>query len=352
MKPNIFSLATKELSQDSFFTWLLQWADHSNSQYDLQLNETAKDFIRLLIGQPADYQITKVEAGRQWNNIDIWAEINDEYFICIEDKTNTGEHSEQLERYKQIVQEHYKEKNLKLVFIYLKTGNESLTTLNLIIEKGYTIIDRKAILNVFNQRQVNNAIFVEFKEYLTAIENQTNSFTLYENLISDWRASEGFFLKLQEINLQNYSTEKITNWVSQIGDWRYVSNPNGGFLGFWYHWICLQWNDGEEECCINIQIENSFKPNYGGIKLVLKVSEWEPSTNLLHKLFEEIEPFAKNNGLSIVKPDRYRPGETSTLAVIENAFTVDKEGNFEFEKFIKTLKALEKTLDEYSEKYK
>jgi len=64
MKPNIFRLATKELSQDGFFTWLLQWADNSNSQFDLQLNDTAKDFIRLLIGQTNDYQITKVEAGR------------------------------------------------------------------------------------------------------------------------------------------------------------------------------------------------------------------------------------------------------------------------------------------------
>ena len=29
MKPNIFSLATSELSQDAFFTWLLQWGDNS-----------------------------------------------------------------------------------------------------------------------------------------------------------------------------------------------------------------------------------------------------------------------------------------------------------------------------------
>lgn len=26
-KPNLFSIATKELSQDAFITWLLQWAD-------------------------------------------------------------------------------------------------------------------------------------------------------------------------------------------------------------------------------------------------------------------------------------------------------------------------------------
>ena len=105
-KPNIFRLATKELSQDAFFTWLLQWADKKHIQFDPQLNEIAQDFVRLLIGQSVDYQINKVEAGRQWNNIDIWAEINDEYFIGIEDKTNTGEHFEQLERYKKIAESH------------------------------------------------------------------------------------------------------------------------------------------------------------------------------------------------------------------------------------------------------
>ena len=111
MKPNIFRLATKELSQDGFFTWLLQWADNNHKQHDQNLNETAKDFVRLLLGQTPDYQVNKVEAGRQWNNIDIWAEVNDEYFIGIEDKTNTGEHSEQLERYKDIVSDPYSSDN-------------------------------------------------------------------------------------------------------------------------------------------------------------------------------------------------------------------------------------------------
>ena len=134
IKPNIFRLATKELSQDGFFTWLLQWADNEQSQHDQQLNKTAQDFVRLLLKQTPDFKINKVEAGRQWNNIDIWAEINDEYFIGIEDKTNTGEHSEQLERYKQMATDHYKDKNYKLVFVYLKTGNESSATLKKVIE--------------------------------------------------------------------------------------------------------------------------------------------------------------------------------------------------------------------------
>lgn len=326
MQPNIFRLATKELSQDGFFTWLLQWADNDHNQQNKLLNETAKDFVRLLLGKSVDYQINKVEAGRQWNNIDIWAEINDEYFIGIEDKTNTGEHSEQLERYKEIASNHYKDKKHKLVFVYLKTGNESSATLKKVIEKGYSTIDRRAILNVLNQREVHNDIFNDFKEYLITIENQTNSYTKFENIISDWKAAEGFYIKLQE---------HIPEWT----DWRYVANQMGGFLGFWYHWT------GTDEIGeIYIQIENAFEY---GIKLVIKIADWEQSTNTLYQVLNEIKPYAEKNGLSITKPDRYRAGETSTLAIIQNAFQTDVNGNFDFEGFLKTLKQLEKTLDEY-----
>jgi len=91
-QPNLFCLATKELSQDSFLAWLLQWADNSYSLINPYLNETSRDFIRHLIGKDETYPVLKVTAGRQWHNIDAWAEINDEYFLCIEDKANTGEH--------------------------------------------------------------------------------------------------------------------------------------------------------------------------------------------------------------------------------------------------------------------
>lgn len=326
-KPNIFRLATKELSQDGFFTWLLQWADNGHSKHDRELNETAKDFVRLLLGQADNYEINKVEAGRQWNNIDIWVEVNDEYFIGIEDKTNSGEHSEQLERYKEIATNHYKDKSHRLVFVYLKTGNESISTLNIIKEKGYSIIDRKAVLQVLNKRQVTNEIFNDFKDYLTEIENQTNLYDKLENITSVWRASEGFYIKLQE---------KIAEWT----DWRYVANQMGGFLGFWYHWT------GTDEIGeIYIQIENAFEY---GIKLVIKIADWEQNTDTLYRVLNEIKPIAEKNGLTITKPDRYRTGGTSTLAIVQNAFQADNNGNFDFDGFLTTLKQLEKTLDEYS----
>jgi hypothetical protein len=324
-KPNIFSLATKELSQDGFFTWLLQWADISATTLDLALSETAKSFVRLLLGESVDYKVTKVEAGRQWKNIDIWAEVNDEYFIAIEDKTTSGEHSEQLERYKRLAEEHYAEKGFKLVFIYLKTGNESTTTLKKVMEKGYVVIDRKTVLTVLQERTVSNAILVDFLEYLTVIESQTNSHSQFENITSDWRAAEGFYMQLQE---------RLGQW----SDWRYVSNQTGGFLGFWYHWA------EANKYSLYIQIENAF--DYG-IKLVVKIGDWEPRIDTLYSILAGLQPYAKKQGLTLVKPDKYRSGSTSTLAIVKNAFPGGGQEIFNIDDFLQVLKKLELVLDEY-----
>jgi len=330
MRPNIFDIATKELNQDAFITWLLQFADNKYHSANLKLNECGRTFVKQLIKKQLttfDELIDKVEAGRQWENIDVWAEINDKYLIIIEDKTFSSHHSDQLARYKENAEKWCEKNNYENpICIYLKTGNESLATLNKIVEKGYLTIDRRKVLNILEKRQITNEIFNDFKDYLTIIENATNSFTKFENITSEWKAGEGFYIKLQE---------QINEWT----DWRYVANQMGGFLGFWYHW------KGTEEIeSIYIQIENAFEY---GIKLVIKISDWEPSTETLYNLLNEIKPFAEKNGLSISKPDKYRAGATSTLAVVQNAFETDKDGNIEIDNFIKTLQNLEKTIDEY-----
>lgn len=327
-RPNIFSIVPKELVHDGFFTWLLQWADDSNSQFDQELSLVAKDWVKFFIQLKyniPNIEIKSVRTWRQWEHIDIIAEINNEFAVIIEDKTNSGEHSEQLERYKEIVNNYYKDSNYKVVFIYLKTGNESLAALKKVKEKDYFIVDRKSILNLFKKGETKNEIFIEFKEYLIEIDNQTDSYNSLENLISNWKAAEGFYITLQER-------------IKEDSDWRYVPNQTGGFLGFWYHWKWEKASEGN----LYIQIENAFEY---GIKLVVKIDEWEQDILLLHKILADLKLISIRYGLALVKPDRYRAGETSTVAVVENAFP--NENKFDVNEFIITLKSLEKTIDEY-----
>jgi hypothetical protein len=180
MKPNVFNLATKELSQDGFFTWLLQWADPSNNEYNKELCSCAQDFVKMLVSNQLELSsIYKTTAGRQWKNmhIDIWAEINDEILIIIEDKTFTGEHSNQLLKYKEAALDWCQKNNYKIVCIYLKVGTESLASLKRINEKGFTVISRPELIRFFKTYQnIRNDIFLDFTERIFELEKLENSF--------------------------------------------------------------------------------------------------------------------------------------------------------------------------------
>jgi hypothetical protein len=324
MKPNLFKIATSELSQDGFLTWLLQWGDNSSANENIELYNIAQSFIKTLIDE--DITISTVKAGRHWADIDIWAEINNEIFIVIEDKTNTSEHSNQLERYRKIAEKHYENRQFKLKYIYLKTGNESSATLDKVRHIGYKIIDRRILLKILNSIFVKNDIFNDFVEYLQTIENETNKCNKLENITKYWKAGEGFFIKLQE---------NINTW----SDWRYVANQTGGFLGFWYHWVSIK-----EIGDLYIQIENSFDR---GIKLIIKIGDWDQKVHILYKVLSELKNFAIKNSIAIYKPNTFRSGETSTLAIVKDAFVAEDNGDLSIEKFINILHCVEKTLDEY-----
>ena len=323
-RPNLFQIATKELSQDGFITWLLQWADPSNMEHDADLCRSAQAFVRFLLGKEDSYVINSVDAGRQWEHIDIWAEINDTEAIIIEDKTGTGEHSDQLTRYRDFAQDYYSGKGVNLHCIYLKTGNESLDQTNAVREKGYTPINRTAFLNCLERNSANNDIYREYISSLRKIESETNAYSSVERIHNSWCASQGFFLRLQN--------ELLPQWSS----WGYVPNASGGFLGFWYHW---QYTAVFPE--VYIQIENSDPE----IKLVVKVSGDEVTTEQLYEALPYIQRIGLNHHLNLEKPRRYRSGGTATLAVVSNAFD---PAAFSIDGFLDILHRLEMVIDDYA----
>ena len=60
--------------------------------------------------------LTDVQIYREWKNIDILIVLND-IVVCVENKILTKEHSNQLQRYRKIVEENFP--NLKKIFVYL-----------------------------------------------------------------------------------------------------------------------------------------------------------------------------------------------------------------------------------------
>jgi len=327
MKPNIFEISTKELTQDGFITWLLRWADPSNKQYDEKLCHCGMEFVKFLINKD-DLEISKVNAGRQWKHIDICAEVNDEYFIIIEDKTFTGEHSKQLERYKQEAIEHCNGKKLKLVCIYLKTGTEAKSSLKIVKEKEFKIVGRIDLINLLERHNnIKNDIFVDFLEKIKNMEEAEKAFETKligewagKGEYSDWNCWTGFYHFLDS--------------VLDIKVWEYVPNQSGGFLGIWWHFrdwkgyeVYLQIEQGK--LCFRI---GNVKEDRGKIR-----NEWH---NIL------MEKVREKNKAEIIKPPRFGSGMYMAVAIVERKDWLGNDNEIiNKKKVIEKLKEYEEFLD-------
>lgn len=308
MRPNIFNLATKELTQDAFLTWLLQFADDSHKDTDEKLNQCGKSFVTVLIkSHIPDFQesISKVEAGRQLNNIDVWAKINERYLIIIEDKTNTSHHSNQLFRYKEIASSWCLENNYNLpICIYIKTGNESNDSLKKIKSEGFSVFNRKSILQILDgYPDIKNNIFIDFYERLSSMEKANNEF--YSKEIGKWNGNDwqGFFQQLEDNNV--------------LRNWHFVNNISGGFWNGLLTWD--YWNSSGTYYPAYIQLEQN--------KLCFKISthpkeltmpDGVTRSGIRNKLYNLIISKAKEHGFDdIKKPKRFGSGTYMTVAVVE-----------------------------------
>lgn len=304
-KPNIFKIATSELTQDSFLVWLIQWADPSCMSANENLNVCATAFIRMLLqlfGVPDNYRINKVVAGRQWENIDVWAEINDEYLLIIEDKIYSGEHSDQLIRYRRFAEEWCAANGFSLIPVYLKTGNESRDSFRKLESRsGFKVLSRKTLLQWLSQhQQVSSDIFSDFRDHLLELEESCNSFSSLS--LKDWHSDSwvGFY---------QYLEQEI-----EITGWNRVNNPSGGFWCAVLAWPV--WNGFP----VHLQIEERklcFKIGFHPDDTGLETSEF--NANKVQDDWQLILlKAAEENGLTVIKkPYPYvHRGNYRTIAVV------------------------------------
>ena len=287
--PNLFSFATSELSQDAVFCWLIQWADDSYIKEDRSLCMLGKRFLSLLTDIPIN-EIHSINVGRQWANIDIWVEINDDTVLIVEDKIETCIHSGQDIRYKETVHAEYKDKRSNQLFSYIKTGNESLSKLKEIESHGYRTINRRDILSVLNRYEGNNPIVTDYRSHLQQMEDETNGYKYKPVKNWGWYEWQGFY---QELELH------FTD-----ADWNYVPNSSGGFLGFWWH------SRSNDEVTMYLQFEQD--------KVCVKiVYEGEDNrSEVRNKYYEMLNREAGKLGVKIERPKRFGSGIYMTIGII------------------------------------
>lgn len=169
-RPNLFSYATSELSQDAFVCWLLEWAKPQCKNRDAELHKCAVEFIRALFAkhhQEAPSTFEEIEIRKQRERIDVLCIINGIYAILIEEKTNTMEHSDQLCRYlNQVNQGDFMQENI--LPIYLQTGDQA--NYSKVKEEGYQPFLREDFLKILRPYSDRNAILVDYRNYLQSIQ--------------------------------------------------------------------------------------------------------------------------------------------------------------------------------------
>ena len=250
--------------------------------------------------------------------------------LIIEDKVNTQEGQNQIERYKETAAEKYRGEYGRLVAVYLKTGNESKASLPSEDKCGRFM--RRDLLDVLNKFQnTGNTIVDDFRTHLQNREDDTNSWESASYKEWGWGQWEGFYAELEH------------RWDGCCG-WGYIANPAGGFLGWWSGHSSIETED--RYASLYIQIHNA-------LRLTARLGSGN-AMDKVHALFMYQVLKALNeeafDDIRIEKAGAFRGGGAAAVATVtfdEQGpwLAVDSNGVVNMDATIERLRRLEKLLE-------
>ena len=172
-QPNIFKIlrvANAEIRHSNFLSWLLDPNENHNLK-EVVLNKFLQEIINSSDSFDEsvtieDIGIDNVEIRREWENIDLLI-ILDEYVLCIENKIFSGEHSDQLTRYKNIVETNFSDKTQ--IYVYLNPfGYSSYGESDIYLPLSYQVIID--ILENLNLNEIDTTVKSFIEQYLLTLK--------------------------------------------------------------------------------------------------------------------------------------------------------------------------------------
>ena len=327
-QPNLFRHATKELSQDAFICWLLDWADAAHAQANPHLHRAGCLFLEALLAAHDQHLSPPytIKVKRQVCNVDILAHINDNLVLLIEDKTSSGEHSNQLERYKKSIVEKYPDK--KVLPIFLKTGDQS--NYKEAEKYEYKLFLRKDFIAVLQAAQKHGADNHILSDFLAHLESWEDDIEKYKTTpVKEWGKSKlwvGFFKQLQK--------------KKPDLEWGYVNNQSGGFHAAWWCEKTVRLGGCEADFKVYWQIEESSL----SFKMVDLLSAQGKNPKWCRDFWYKRLNFVVETTSSTVrvdKPKRFGHGRTMTVSKSIDWLAEDPNGYLDFEKTLENLAAAE-----------
>lgn len=326
--PNLFYFATSELSQDAVLCWLMSWADIKHKTNFPQLHAVGKEFLNLIYHRAqiqAPENFLNIEIRKQDGGIDILCIVDREMAILIEDKVGTKQHSNQLVRYKEYL---FKELGFtanKVIPVYIQTGDQS--DYGEAAKHGYFVIQRMDLLKILEGEmgtvaKTQSDILRDYSNYLRQIEDDVQSFLTLPP--AEWTRNPwiGFYTTLQKL--------------LQDGNWDYVANPTGGFLGFWWHF------DGDDECKVYLQLEE------GKFCFKISVDDAEKRRDLRQQWYKQFVSKCPEHGLKVRRPDRFGNGQCMTVAILDQEYRVVADnGLIDMPKTLGVIQSAQSIIDNY-----
>lgn len=315
--PNIFDFATSELSQDAFICWLAAWAAPAFKETNEPLYATATAFLdRLLelsnVPKPTEYR--SIEVSKQSKNIDVLLLVNDNIAIIIEDKTNTKDHSGQLQKYKATVAQEFP--SHRVAAVYLKTGDQcDYENADLARYACFLRRDFLDILKKGEQLKIKSDIYADFTRYLHKIEQSVQGFLKIPPQKWEPHQWNGFFIVLKE---------KLGG-----GDWDKRGHGGGGSLTF-------RWHSSPEKYL------GLHKGELGFRVMVTDEAQQKAKWNELSKML-----LAKSdtNGIKIM-PSRCKPGTRMKVAVLDGDYRMlQPDGLLDLDRTVETIRKAKALMD-------
>ena len=174
-KFNIFSslgIINQEIRHSNFLAWLLDPNEtHNVSDYfttrflKLATYNKTEQSPDLSLFDIETLDLTKVQVLREWNNIDVLLVDDDQKLVCvIENKVDSKEHSNQLTKYRKVIESNYPD--YKKLYVYLTVYGEEPET-----EKGYIPVSYREVSQLIEsllerkESQMNDEVSMFIRHY-------------------------------------------------------------------------------------------------------------------------------------------------------------------------------------------
>jgi hypothetical protein len=249
---NILKISQNEIRHSNFLAWLLTPNDSHNLN-SLFLKWFLKEiFSSEIITWTNEFSIDSTELNniiihREWKNIDLLIEHED-FVIAIENKVKSSEHSNQLNRYLNKINEAFPEKNKGFVFLtldgispeneedqkdYVPIGYETIkSSIEIVLDvykdslsdrvklyiEDYLLILNREVMKEDKSIDLARELYKNHKDAIDfIIENKPDRYSEIREIIEKTITSHGYILESCNKYYARFLTTKLSNHLPKTG---------------------------------------------------------------------------------------------------------------------------------------